>query len=198
VSRLARIACAAVLLAGAAFGTQLSMPSLTFACSCMQPGNVAEVAGDPNILVVTGTVVAIDVRVDRFGQRTTGQFAVERVFQGPALPANVPIVGGNGADCLPMIEAGWHVVMTARIVEERLEPVGCGHFGLLSQPSGQELLRDVLAEFGQGAGPPPAAPAPPPGVDLASIALIAVGGLVAAVLFGAVFLALGRRERVPG
>ena len=198
MSRLARVACAAILLSGALLASRLTMPSRTVACSCMQPGKVAEVAGDPNILVVAGTVLAIDIILDRFGQRTTGQFAIERVFQGPALPAKVPIVGGNGADCIPMIEAGWHVVMTARIVEERLEPVGCGHFGLLTEPSGQALLRDIEAEFGGGIGPPAPDPTPEPGIDLAAIALTSVGGLVAVVLFGAIVLAFGRRDRAAG
>jgi hypothetical protein len=94
VSRLARAACAAIVLVSVLSVARLTTPSWTAACSCAPPGNIAEVAGDPEIFVLTG--------------------------------------------------------------------------------------------------PPP--PATTGDVDLASIALIAVGALVAIVLVGAVVLAFGRRE----
>lgn len=196
LSRFVGIVCVSALLAGLLSSIQLGSPSLTIACSCAPRGAVAEVAGDPGVLVLTGTVAAIELANGPFGPQRAAQLTVLRVFQGQVRPGPVPIKGGDGANCLPALETGWHVVLTARIVANGLEPVACGHFGLLTTPEGQALLREVEAAFGQGAGPP--RPTSERDVDLASVALIAVGGLVVAVLLGAVILAFGRRDRAAG
>lgn len=193
LAAIGRVGAAAILLASALFTSQLTVPSVAVACSCRMPGGVAEVVGDPDIVVVAGTIAAVEIANGPFGPQRAVQLTVLRVFQGEVLPGPVPIRSGHGSDCIPMLEGGSHVVLTARIGETGLEPVICGHFGLLTTVEGQALLREVEAAFGPGTGPP--APAPASGVDLASIALIAVGGLVAVVLFGTIFLAFGRRDR---
>ncbi len=198
-SSVSRLVLTAMLLASALFTAQLGVPTLSVACSCMRPGNVAEVRGDPDVIVVAGTIVSLERANPPFADQPLGQFAVQRLYQGPNLPGRVGITGGDGANCIPTIEAGWQVVMTANVVAGRLVPVGCGHFGILTTPEGQDLLRDVQAAFGQGAGPggPPdvdLAANPQPDLGLVAIALVTfVVGLTAA----AAVLAFGRRRDPP-
>ena len=196
MSRFLRTACAAIVLVSGLFVVQLTTPSGMAACSCAPRGNVAGLAGDPEILVLTGTIDAIQLANGPFGPQVAAQLTILRVFQGRILPGPVPIVGGDGVNCVPTIADGQHVVLTARIAHDRLEPTACGHFGLLTTPEGQALLRDVEAVFGPGTGPAP--PATTGDVDLASIALIAVGALVAIVLVGALVMTIGRRDRAIG
>lgn len=196
LAAMGRVCAAVILLGGALLTTQLSVPGAAVACTCKRPDGVAKVAGNPEIVVVAGTIAAIELANGPFGPQTAAQLTVLRVFQGQLLPGPMQIRSGNGADCIPTFETGWNVVLTATLVEGRLEPVPCGHFGLLTTPEGQALLQQFEAAFGQGAGPPPASREST--VDLATIAIVAVVGVVVLVMIGALIAALGRRDRATG
>ena len=118
-----RITLAVAVLAGGFSLLGLAAPGCAYACSCIQPQPIAEYANEPDTLIVTGTVTAYDATSHR------GQFHVEWWYQGSSEVADIPIQGGDGADCGLTLTAGQALIMVAFANEGVLAPNICSPWG---------------------------------------------------------------------
>lgn len=124
----------------------LANPKGAAACSCVPPQPMAAYAADPNVVVLTGTVVAVD-------QNQQGTFRIERWYKGTSIAVDVPIQGGDGDACGIGLSVGTHVVMVAFIGDNVLHPSICSPWGDLSTPEGRELEDQAIRAFGAGTSP---------------------------------------------
>ncbi len=182
-----------------AVGVVGAFPGRSVACSCMPAVSFAEaVAQSPDLAVFVGTVTALQPDATTGGGLAT--IEVEGSFRGPALPPAIVARSGNGADCgLPMT-VGERRLFTARVDEQGTWAPGiCDPQALLGTPEGDATLADAEAAFGPlqpTAGPPPLTnpEAASDGPDFVVIGVVAVAGLLLAVVVAIVFLARRRRE----
>jgi hypothetical protein len=131
-------------------------------------------------VVVAGAIRGVH---DEAGE-TIGTFATARVYQG-VVPPEMPVRGGGGGDCTIPLSEGMLFVGVATIAQNRLEPMLCLPFGDMRDEGGRGVLVEVQAALGPGVPPgvDPSAeePQPAPLLDLSTLALGAVGVVVALV-----------------
>jgi hypothetical protein len=184
-----------------AVGIVGTLPGRSVACSCMPAVTFAEaVAQSPDLAVFVGTVTALQPDATTGGGLAT--IEVGGTFRGPALPPAIIARSGNGADCGLMMTVGERRLFTARVDEQGTWSPGiCDPQALLGTPEGDAALADAEAAFGPlqptASAPPltnPEAAGASPDPVVAGV--LAVGGLLLAVVVagGAVYLA--RRRRV--
>lgn len=181
--RRLRVVLAIAVLAGGFSLIGLATPDCAYACSCIQPRPIAEYANEPDTLILSGTVTAV-------GGDMRGTFRVARWYRGTSDSPELPIQGGNGADCGLGLAVGQELVMVAYVSEGVLSPNICSPWGDLSTPEGRQLEADTIAAFGEGT--PPAGVEEPdgPASGLQSVpGLIVLGGAVVLGLVGVVALA---------
>jgi len=99
---LALVAFVALAAAGS-----LAAPTCAYACSCIPPQAIADYRGQPDVVILAGTVATI-------GPDQRGTFVVERWFQG-GTAAVVPIRGGQGADCGLPLSAGQRLIFVGYV-----------------------------------------------------------------------------------
>jgi len=181
-----RIGLAVAVLAGSFSLLGLATPDCAFACSCIQPKPIAEYKGEPDTLILKGTVAAYDATARR------GVFRVATWYQGSSDVTEIPIQGGDGADCGIPLVAGQQLVVVAYASEGVLVPNICSPFGDLSTPEGQALDAETVAAYGEGTSPggdelPPTEPsggfAIPAIVPIVGGAIVAVIGIIAFASF---------------
>jgi hypothetical protein len=195
--RLTRILAASLLLFAAVSTASAALPRFAVACSCM--------ALDPNVpftgkedAVLLGTVGADD---------GTGLFsvAVERWFKGGVEPV-IDLESGTRrmADgtismntCGLGLETGQVWILVAHRNGPTFSASNCGAHGDPRTPEGAALIAAARRTFGAGLQPgaPPGADVdpPPPGLDLAVIAIGAVSVVIGLVVL-VVLLNLTRRR----
>jgi hypothetical protein len=177
------VLAAAVLIAAALFGQRVTAPGAVVACSCA-PTEVSQFVADPQYVIVSGTV-------GRLGQmgptgHQTAPFILDRIWQGQLPEGRLSMTGGGGGDCTIALTEGMQYIGVTTFKGPELTPIACIPFGDLRDAGGQAVLAEVRALLGAGRGAvadPPSSEAPP--IDLASIALAAVGvivGLIALVI----------------
>jgi hypothetical protein len=183
--RTVRALLGAGLLVSWLFTASLLIPPRMFACSCMMPGPIAEVANDPTAIVVAGTV----------GAHAPGglTFQVERWYFGASPAPILTMVPGDGASCGLPLQPGERLIAVAQRDEQGLvHPSICSHYGLVGTPEGQALMAEAERAFGPG----PSNADPPPTTDGGGVSWVLLGGgaiaLVVVVLGG--LLVLGRRS----
>jgi hypothetical protein len=146
-----RIGLAVAVLAGSFSLLGLATPDCAYACSCIQPQPIATYVDQPDTMVLTGTVVAMDAA------RQRGTFHVERWYQGSSEVSDVPIMGGDGANCGIPLTVGQELVMVAFVADGFLQPNICSPWADLSTPEGQQLRDETIEAFGEGTQPDDAA-----------------------------------------
>ena len=124
----------------------LANPRCAAACSCAPPQPMAVYAADPNVVVLTGTVVAVD-------QNESGTFRIERWYKGTSIAVDVPIQGGDADACGIRLSVGAHLVMVAFVSDNVLHPNTCSPWGDLSTPEGRQLEDQANHAFGEGTLP---------------------------------------------
>jgi hypothetical protein len=201
MTRVGRVALAAVLIASAFVTARLADPMQAYACSCRVTGaeDVAEAGGQPGMVVFIGTVQSLARGVDQFGH-ARGELLVEWVFKGP-LPARMPVVSGGGGDCTMPLEAGQRMITVAPLSEGVITPGLCLPFGDPNTAEGQQLIQQATAVFGPGAPPGAADPTSEPvdaslpqGFDPVQLGIVILTPFVAIVLILLVVAAFRRRE----
>lgn len=145
--RRLRITLAVAVLAGGFGLVGFVNPDCAFACSCIQPKPIAEYKDEPDTLILKGTVAAYDANARR------GVFRVERWYQGSSDVAEIPIQGGDGADCGIPLVAGQQLVVVAGASDGILYPNICSPFGDLSTAEGQALDAQAIEAYGEGISP---------------------------------------------
>ncbi len=168
----------------------LANPDCAYACSCIQPRPIAEYGAEPGTVILTGTVTAVD-------QDQQGLFHVERWYKGTSTAVDLPIRGGNGADCGVALSVGDHMVMVAYVEDGVLHSSICSPWGDLATPEGRQLEDEALLAFGEGTVPgDPGEPAgtPPDTFTIPWIVVIGGGAVVVliVVIAGASYVS-GRR-----
>lgn len=201
MSRLARLGLATVVLVGALAAGRLSLPAATFGCSCMAREPGAPLFSGREQAVLVGTVGAGD-------GSGIFPFAVERWFRG-GNAATIPLASGTlrlpdgsfvSNSCGVDLQPGWHVIIVATLSEGVWSPGACQPFAAVDTAEGQRAIQAAIVTFGTGA-PPNQTPGDPPestdgpAIDLALLAILGVLAVVVAVMFGALFVAFGRRDR---
>jgi len=193
---------AAALLAAVALTPALA--GAAFACSCVMPEALgAYVARDPTIAVFAGTAGPTT--------RDRTAFAIERWFAGPGsagvialVPATIDLGNGqvSGNTCGLDLPAGSRWILAApRGADGSFTPSVCLPNARLGTAEGAALLAEAEQTFGPGMAPatpslasPPGEPEPVQGEHLPLVLAMLAGGLAAALLGGAVVLALRRRR----
>ena len=134
-------------------------------------------------------------------------FAVERWYRG----GDAAVVGMVGAEqrfadgmtainsCGLNLVVGQRLILAAQRVDGNLMPGLCSPSAQVASPEGQALLASAVEVFGGGAGPGASGPPPPaapggPTVDLALIAILGVLAAVVIVLFAVLLFAFRRRD----
>lgn len=169
----------------------LANPGCAYACSCVQPQPIADYAALPDTVILTGTVTAADASQQ-------GLFRVERWYKGTSAAIDVPIRGGNGADCGIPLTVGMHMVLVATVDNGVLHPSICSPWGDLSTPEGRQLEDEALLALGEGTlpggGSGEPGGSPPPTLNIPWIVVIGAGVVVllVVVVAGASFVS-GRR-----
>jgi hypothetical protein len=189
-----RIALAVAVLAGSFSLLGLVAPGCAYACSCIQPQPIGTYVDQPDTMVLTGTVVAMDA-----SQR--GTFHVDRWYQGSSEVSDIPIRGGDGANCGIPLTLGQELVMVAFVTEGFLQPSICSPWADLSTPEGQQLRDETIEAFGEGTVPDDAtAPGEPMSGDRGGFAvpwIVVIGGGAVAlvvVIIAAASIVSSRRE----
>ena len=164
-----------ITLAVAALAAGLSLlgfanPGCTYACSCAEPQPMETYVGQPETLVLTGTVVAMDAR-----QR--GTFHVDRWYQGSSEVSDLPISGGDGANCGIPLTVSQELVMVAFEQDGVLQPNICSPWADLSTAEGQQLRDQTIAAFGVGL-PPDGEASPGPDSPAAGESGLAIPGII--------------------
>ena len=200
MNRLLRVAMATTLLVGALGATQLSLPGLTFACSCIAPQPGAPVFSGEEDAVLMGTVGPGD-------GRGTYAFAVERWFHGGTAASvrlqSQEITFADGQTmidtCGLRFEVGQRLILAAGGAEATiLTPNVCAPHALVATPEGQQLVADAVRAFGEGVAPrgqPEVQPRADPGPDLGLVAIALVTFVVGLTAAAAVLAFARRREQ---
>lgn len=200
MNRLLRVAVATVLLVGALSARHLSVPALTFACSCIAPQPGAPAFTGEEDAVLMGTVGAAD-------GRGAYAFAVERWFHGgTAATVRLQSQEVTFADGQTMIdtcglrfEAGQRLILAAgRTDATTLTPNSCAPHALVASAEGQQLLADAVRAFGEGTAPgipPDTDPDADAGPDLGLVAIALVTFVVGLTLAAAALAFARRREQ---
>ena len=168
----------------------LANPGCAYACSCIQPQPIAEYAALPDTVILTGTVTAADANQQ-------GLFRVERWYKGTSAAIDVPIRGGNGADCGIPLTVGMHMILVATVANGILQPSICSPWGDLSTPEGRQLQDEALLALGEGtlpggSGEPGGSPPETPTIPWIVVIGAGVAVLLVVVVAGASFVS-GRR-----
>jgi len=175
-----RITLAVAVLAGGFSLLGLAYPGCAYACSCMEPQPIATYVGQPDTMVLTGAVVAMDATTQR------GTFHVERWYQGSSEVSDIPIMSGDGANCGIPLTVGQELVMVAFVADGFLQPNICSPWADLSTPGGQQLRDETIEAFGEGTPPDDAAGPGAPENGGGGFALpwivVASGGAVALIV----------------
>ena len=169
----------------------LANPGCAYACSCIRPQPIAEYAALPDTVILTGTVTTTDANQQ-------GLFRVERWYKGTSAAIDVPIRGGNGADCGIPLTVGMHMVLVATVDNGVLHPSICSPWGDLSTPEGRQLEDDALLVLGEGtlpggSGEPSGSPPETPAIPWIVVIGAGVVVLIVVVVAGASFVS-GRRR----
>lgn len=201
MNRMLRVAAATVVLVGAASASQLSLPGLTVACSCIAPQPGAPAFTGDEDAVLMGTVGQAD-------GRGAYAFAVERWFHG-GNAASVRLQSamqtfpdGQTAinSCGLTFEVGERLILAAgRTDPTTLLPGSCAPHALVASPEGQQLVADAVRAFGEGTAPgvpPDIDPGADAGPDLGLVAIALVTFIVGLTAAAAV-LAFARRREPP-
>lgn len=187
-----RMALAVAVLAGGFGILGLADPDCAFACSCIQPKPIAEYANEPDTLILKGTVTVYDQTSHR------GQFHVERWYKGSSEVADIPIQGGDGADCGLTLSAGQSLVMVAFETEGVLAPNICSPWGDLATAEGQALAAQTVEAYGEGTAVPDGGDTVAPADGGFAIPMIVpIAGAALVVVIGAIAIASfvsGRRD----
>ncbi|HEX4897839.1 MAG TPA: hypothetical protein VFV53_05710 [Candidatus Limnocylindrales bacterium] len=179
-----RIALAVAVLAGGFSLLGLAAPGCAYACSCIQPQPIAEYANEPGTLILKGTVTVYDETSRR------GQFHVERWFKGSSDLADIPIRGGDGADCGLTLTSGQTLVMVAFEEEGVLAPNICSPWGDLATAEGQALEAQTIEAFGEGVPVPEGGDTVFPTDDGFAVPMIVpIAGGVIVLIIGVIALA---------
>lgn len=188
-----RIGLAVAVLAGSFSLLGLASPDCAYACSCVQPQPIGTYVDQPDTMVLTGTVVEM-------GADRRGTFHVDRWFQGSSEVSDIPIMGGDGADCGIPLAVGQELVMVAFVADGFLKPNICSPWADLSTPEGQQLRDETIEAFGEGTLPDdaPAPGEPRSGEDGGGFAvpwIVVIGGGAVAliVVIAAASIASARR-----
>jgi len=175
-----RIALAVAVLAGSFSFLGLAAPGCVYACSCIEPQPIGTYVDQPDTMVLTGTVVAMDATTQR------GTFHVERWYQGSSEISDIPIMGGDGASCGIPLTVGQELVMVAFVTEGFLQPNICSPWADLSTPEGRQLRDETIESFGEGSVPDDAAapgePTSGEGGGFAVPWIVVIGGGAVALL----------------
>jgi len=182
MGRLRRLIACTGLLAAALGAASLANPSAIAACSCAAPlPGIGEFRG-PDEVALMGQV-GVD---DGSGTFT---FAVERWFHGGHEPIirmrsdTERLADGSFVrnSCGVSLVAGARLVVGAHRADDVVIPSACAPHAEIDSAEGQRIVAEAEAAFGPGVVPgPPSATGD--GVDLASVAIVAVFGIVAAVI----------------
>ena len=197
--RLPRLLLAALMLNGALLAGALAAPSYVLGCSCAAPEPGApRLRGDEGIVAV-GVVGGAD---------GSGNYAftVERLFKGEVAPvaklASARQVFADGSEafntCGRDHTPGQHVIIAGGIGDGVISSSICSPYETINSGPGQALLDEALELFGPGqvpGEPPPEVADAAPAIDLATIAIAAVLGLMALIVVGVVVASISRRER---
>jgi len=179
-----RIALAVAVLAGSFSLLGLATPGCAYACSCVQPEPIAAYANEPDTLILKGTVTVYDETSHR------GQLHVERWFQGSSDVADIPIQGGDGADCGLTLTSGQALVMVAFENEGVLVPNICSPWGDLATAEGQALEAQTVDAFGEGVPVPDGGDTVAPTDDGFAVPMIVpIAGVVIVLIVGVIALA---------
>lgn len=200
MNRLLRVALATVLLVGASSASHLSLPGVTFACSCLAP--------EPGAPVFTGDEAVLIGTVGPGDGRGTYAFAVERWFQGgnaasvrlqsqmETFPDGQTVINTCGLT----FEVGERLILAAGWMDATtLVPDSCSPHALVASPEGQQLVAAAVRTFGEGTtpgAPPDTDPGADAGPDLGLVAIALVTFIVGLTgVAGA--LAFARRREPP-
>jgi hypothetical protein len=179
-----RIALAVAVLAGSFSLLGLAAPGCTYACSCVQPQPIAAYANEPDTLILKGTVTVYDEMSRR------GQLHVERWFQGSSDIADIPIQGGDGADCGLTLTSGQTLVMVAFANDGVLVPNICSPWGDVATAEGQALEAATVEAYGEGVPVPDSGDTIVPTDDGVAVPMIVpIAGAVIVLIIGAIALA---------
>lgn len=194
--RSLRITFALVLSLGSIWLAALAAPTSVIACSCAPREPGAPIFSGEETAVLVGTVGQqqgpgrFEFKVERWFKG--GEAAVMTVSDGTFVFDD----GTTGVNtCGVSLQPGQHVIMSSGLDQGVLQPNNCTPFAAVESQEGQQLVAAAVATFGQGAPPggvPDPSEQPEPGLDLALIALAAVG-LIVALSLGAIVLAVARR-----
>jgi hypothetical protein len=178
-----RTALAVAVLGGGFSLLGFANPDCAYACSCVQPQPIAAYADEPDTLILEGTVTVYDETSHR------GQLHVERWFQGSSDVPDIPIRGGDGADCGLTLTSGQTLVMVAFEEEGALVPNICSPWGDVATPEGQALEAETVEAFGEGVPVPEPGDTVPTddGFSIPTIVPIVGGAIV--LIIGAVAIA---------
>ncbi len=178
------------------------------ACDCMAMEPMKAYAGQPSWTIFSGTVQA--------PQPAGVPVLVTRWFQGEGAAPVVAIQGTwgvGGAACetsLPPAGSEW-IFLASRRETGELDVNLCTPHAAVASDAGAAMLKDAIATFGAGGGPPPnqggvAEPAAGPGVPASGESpaplevfdpmVLAVGGGAAIAIVAGVLLLLRRRQVV--
>ncbi|MEW5991905.1 MAG: hypothetical protein AB1736_11250 [Chloroflexota bacterium] len=186
--RQLRISLAVAVLAGGVSLVGFANPDCAYACSCVEPQPIGTYVGQPDTLVLAGTVTAYDATTQR------GVFRVERWYQGSSEVSDIPVMGGDGANCGIPLTVGQALVMVAFEADGFLQPNICSPWADLSTAEGQRLRDEAIEAFGEGT-PPDDAATPDPGSptggggEFAIPALVIYGGVAVIALIAIIAVA---------
>jgi hypothetical protein len=217
--RLLTAVAAVAWATGLVLGTGLAVPRVAVACSCMAPQPLAAYEGPENV-ILAGEVLGRDDPGIRVGVEQW--FAGTDPAPVVRIAADFGNGASCGVGSVPAEGSRWIWVLWRPADEGVLGELGanenlqtniCQPYASLDTPEGQALLEEAVATFGDGAAvpgesaapvtAPPQAPAEPtPTVEAApsgppaeSVALAAVGGVIAlGVLVLVVVAVIGRRR----
>jgi hypothetical protein len=179
-----RVLLAALLALGSIWLAQMVAPQLVRACSCVPTEPDAPILSGEESAVFVGTAGAEDAR----GRVA---FTVERWYQGGSEPVvlvqSAREVFADGTSvintCGLTFEPGVTMIMVAGWSEGVLIPGSCAPHARIDSAEGQRLMVAAVDAFGEGIAPGE----PPPDVvtedngsiDVATIAFLLVGAVVA-------------------
>jgi hypothetical protein len=197
--RLGHLFLLALTLNAALLAAALSVPAIAVACSCAAPDPGApRLNGDEGLVV--GVVGAADGRghydftVERSFNTEIG--AVAKLGTGRQVFANgTEAFNTCGRDHTP----GQHVILVGGVEGDVINSSICSPYETVNSPAGQALLREAIALFGPGVVPGGPIPNAEPGAgnNLATIASVAVLGLLTLIVAGVVIAAVGRQPEPP-
>ena len=192
MTRALRLAAAIVFLVATLSAHRLALPTSVFACSCAAPNPGAPAFTGEEQAVFIGT--AGQPRPDG-----TYRFAVERWFVGgDAMEVNVsserePMPDGGVVinTCGLHFEVGDRLIMAAGFADGTYMPGLCSPHAVVASDEGGRLIAAAEAQFGGGfvpnGQPRPSAGDAAFGIDIAGVALGAIGIIVLLALLVVVY-----------